>query len=287
MRLARAWRALRARSVILAPPSFRAALVARLAGIPQRIGVSAEGRAWLLSNALTPVRPRGERHHIEELCDLGAAALADLGATPGDGFDRDPRLPAMRTVAPTEIGPGPALWILAPGATYGSAKAWPPARVASFLHLAVADRGVRVALVSDAAGAGLVAAIREAAAGLDWRTDLAGPAGVVDLSGRTSLLDLVALLRAARAFVGNDSGVMHLAATLGLPTLGLFGSSSLAWTAPRGPRARALAATGFPCQPCFRRTCNQPTFCLDTITAESAMQSLEELLPTDREGACS
>ncbi len=175
--------------------------------------------------------------------------------------------------------------MLAPGATYGSAKAWPPRRIAEFLHLAVQDQGRRVVVVGDAAGARIVAAVREAAASLPWRDQLAGPAAVVDLVDRTSLADLGALLRRSEAFLGNDSGVMHVAAALGVPTLGLFGSSSVAWTAPLGVRARALAAAGFPCQPCFRRTCNQDVFCLDTISGAAALDALMALVDQNVEGA--
>ena len=69
------------------------------------------------------------------------------------------------------------------------------------------------------------------------------------------MLGLVGLIRAAAGYVGNDSGPMHLAAALGVPTVGVFGSSSPAWTGPRGPRAAAVTAAGFECQPCFLKAC--------------------------------
>ncbi|MEZ4389309.1 MAG: glycosyltransferase family 9 protein [Candidatus Krumholzibacteriia bacterium] len=170
------------------------------------------------------------------------------------------------------------------GATFGTAKAWPAARVAEFLRLAVQERAVRTVLVGDAAGADLVAAIGREATDLPWRQALPGPAAVIDLTGRTTLPQLAALLRASEAFLGNDSGVMHVAAALGVPTLGLFGSSSVPWTAPRGPRARALAAAGFACQPCFRRTCNQPRFCLDTISGAAALAALDAVIAAPTAG---
>ena len=76
----------------------------------------------------------------------------------------------------------------------------------------------------------------------------------------------------------HDSGVMHLAAALGVPTLGLFGSNSAEWTAPRGRVARALTASGFTCQPCFRRTCNRAVFCLDTLTGLEVYGALRRLV---------
>jgi heptosyltransferase-2 len=116
-----------------------------------------------------------------------------------------------------------------------------------------------------------------AQAGVAWRHEPAGGPGVVDLVGRTDLREAAALLRAGEVFVGNDSGLMHLAAALGRPTVGLFGSSSPHWTAPRGPWVRVLAAAGFPCRPCFRKTCNQPRFCLDTIAAAEVVDAANAL----------
>lgn len=278
VRLAKQWRGVGADVTVLCPPSFRVALVGALARAGQTVGYRGDGRGWLLGRPLAPVEPRGARHHVEELVALADEALGCLGLVPAPVPVTRPGLPHLLERPPLDPGDGPPVWVLAPGATYGSAKAWPPQRVAEFLHLAVLERGVRVAVVGDLAGRAITEAIREQTRSLPWRSTWDGEAGVVDLVGETSLLDLVAVLRAARAFVGNDSGVMHLAAALDVPTVGVFGSSSVAWTAPRGRRARALAATGFACQPCFRPTCDQPRFCLDTIDGASALAALDELL---------
>lgn len=284
-RLSRQWRSASPRAVVVCPPSFRSAAVAWLAGIPVRIGHQSDGRGILLSDACPLSLPRGTVHHADELSDLADPALRAAGASPGTASGTWPSLDGVLRRVPAMIGEGPACWVLAPGATYGTAKAWPPERAAEFLRLAVTERGVRVAVVGDRGDADTVAAIAAAAGDLPWREALPGPAAVVNLVGQTSVADLAALLRASSAFLGNDSGVMHVAAALGVPTLGLFGSSSVAWTAPRGPRARALAATGFACQPCFRRTCNQPTFCLDTISGQAALEALAALLDAPAGGA--
>ena len=117
-----------------------------------------------------------------------------------------------------------------------------------------------------------------------WRDDPAGGAGVVDLVGRTTLVEAAVLLRGADVFVGNDSGLMHLAAALGTPTVGIFGSTSPAWTGPRGPRTTVAAAEGFDCQPCFRRTCNRPRFCLDALTPSMVLDAADRLVASGEEG---
>jgi len=277
VRLSGAWRKSGAQAVLLCPPSLRVALIAVLAGVPERIGFAVGGRRPLLTRALPAVRPRGRLHHVDELRQLGTAWLEGAGWTPPAEIPTAPGLPGLDVVSPALLGAGPPLWILAPGATYGPAKTWPVARAAEFVALAVRKRGVRVGVVGDTTTASFAAALRDHLGGVPWRRELPGPAAAIDLVGGTTLMDLAALLKASQAFVGNDSGVMHLAAALGVPTLGLFGSSSIAWTAPRGPGARALAAAGFPCQPCFRKTCNQRVFCLDTLGGEQVLAALDTL----------
>ena len=273
-RLAADWRQETPDAVLLCPPSLRMSLVASLARIPRRIGYAVGGRSPLLTLALSPVQPRGQLHYAEEMRRLGLALLETLGLPRPAELSGQPALPGLDTLAPASFEPEPPLWVLAPGATFGPAKTWPASRAAEFLTLAVRDAGVRVAVVGDTATTAFASALRGMSGDLGWRRELAGPAGVVDLVGGTTLMDLAALLKSTAAFVGNDSGLMHLAAALDVPTLGLFGSSSAAWTAPRGRRARALTASGFTCQPCFRKTCNRDVFCLDTLSGLEVYGSL-------------
>ncbi len=275
--LAAAWRRAAPAAVVICPPSLRMGLAGKLARIPLSVGERRDGRRLLLSRSVAPLE-RGSVHHSEELRRLGREFLAAAGLTVPADADTLPRLPGLQPLPATPLGAGPPLWLVAPGATFGPAKAWPARRLAEFLDLAVRVRQQRVALVGDTTTATAASELRRLTPQLAWRRDLPGEAAVIDLVGATTLIDLASLLKSAQAFVGNDSGVMHLAAALAVPTLGLFGSSSVAWTGPRGPRARALAASGFACQPCFRKTCNQPRFCLDTLTGQEVLRALDELL---------
>lgn len=276
--LARAWRRAAADAVLLCPPSLRTGIAARLAGIPRRVGAAGDGRGPLLTRAVPPVKPRGRLHHGEELVRLGRFLLDHLDLQAASATGARPPLPGLHALPPMPAGDGPPLWVVAPGATYGPAKTWPAGRLAEFLALAVGQEGRRIVLIGDRSAAAAIDGLKAATAHLGWRCDLPGPAGIVDMIGATTIMDLAALLRSAQAFLGNDSGPMHLAAALGVPTLGIFGSSSAAWTGPRGPRARALVAAGFPCQPCFRQRCNQPRFCLETIDGASVLRELLALI---------
>lgn len=284
--LARAWRSADLSAVVLCPPSLRMGLTAFLAGIRVRVGERRDGRGSLLTVSLAPVEPRGSLHHSEELRRLGLAFLEHVDLPVPSHAGAAPLLPGLEPLAPMALGQGPPLWVVAPGATYGPAKSWPAARLAEFLGLAVDVEGKRIAVVGDTSAAALVEELKMRTARLNWRRELPGAAGIVDLVGATTVIDLAALLKSAQAFLGNDSGVMHLAAAMSVPTLGLFGSSSSAWTGPLGPAARTLVAGGFSCQPCFRKICNQPSFCLDALSGSDVLTELKALLavhPAERQ----
>ena len=100
---------------------------------------------------------------------------------------------------------------------------------------------------------------------------------MTDVAGTTDLVELVGILAGARAVVSNDSGVMHLAAALGSPTVGIFGSTSPVWTSAAAPWVVNLYAA-YPCSPCFRRTCPIGYRCLHAIEVDAAAGALDRLL---------
>jgi heptosyltransferase-2 len=254
----------------LGPPSLRAGVAAALARVPVRVGYRGDGRSLLLTHPVDRPR-RGARHHADELRDLGDVALAALSLSPGTSVEEaEPGLlPGVAAHAGSDGNP--PVWVFAPGTTYGEAKVWPRERAVEFAARAVQERGVRLVLLGDAGAAPLAASLAEG------RT--AGPAGagVEDRTGRTTVAEAAAVLAGADAFVGNDSGLMHLAAAVGAPTVGLFGSTNPAWTAPRGNATAVVAADGFSCRPCYRRTCNNDVFCLATIDSDAVLAAIDAL----------
>lgn len=260
--------------MIIGPPSLRMGLVGRWAGVPLRVGYATDTRRWTLSHPV-PLPLRGSAHFSQEMVELGHQALRAVGQ------ERRPHLDPGETSLPgvAPLGSGTTLavprLVFAPGATYGLAKTWPLEPAVEFCRLAL-EEGNQLILLGDAA-AGPFGRDLAGLLNTEARAQVTDQSGLVDLTGQTDLIQAAQLLLAADGFVGNDSGLMHLAAALGVPTVGIFGSSNPAWTAPLGRRTAAVVAAGFPCQPCYRRTCNQATFCLDTITGQQVHATLSHL----------
>ena len=186
-------------------------------------------------------------------------------------------LPGCAGLPAADLGAGPPIWAVAPGTTYGEAKTWPEARLGEFIHLAVGEAGARIVLLGDAAAHEFTTRLQQNFKGR-WSEDILSDAQVLDLTGKTDLASVVGVLKSSAAFIGNDSGLMHLAAALGVPTVGVFGSSNPAWTSPLGRQTRAVVAEGFACRPCYRKTCNQNVFCLNTVSADMVMASVLDSL---------
>lgn len=254
-------RRLRPGTALLLTDSLSSAILATLAGIPERIGYAAEFRDLLLTRRVQRREVARARPRVEEYAALAAAA----GLTVGDDLPRLTALPEERAHGEALAPDGPYA-VIAPGASFGPAKRWDPERFAVLGRALHAREGLRVVLVGTNED-------REASAAVAL---LLGPIAV-DLTGGTDLPALIGILDRSLLVASNDSGVMHVAAALGRPTVAVFGSTSPVWSAARAPWVRALYAA-YPCSPCFRRTCPIGYGCLHAIDAERAASAAEELL---------
>ena len=247
------------------PNSLKSALIPWWAGIARRVGYHGESRRLLLTQRLANP-PRGERPPM----------VAFYSALSGDGAsdvaaDR-PQLqlqPALLASTLQALGlQAQGYYALAPGAEYGPAKRWPAAH---FARLA-AQLALPVVLLGSAKEAALCAEIAAQAAALR-------PGACLDLSGRTSLDQALAVIAAARAMVSNDSGLMHVAAAFATPQVAVFGSSSPLHTPPLSDRAQvvwlkhdAQYQPPLDCAPCFQRTCPLGhTRCLNDVAPERVL----------------
>ena len=148
---------------------------------------------------------------------------------------------------------------LCPGAEYGPAKQWPENHVA--------DLGRR--LLAEGHDLWVFGSPKEQALGESLVSRIGAPPGrAVTFAGRTKLLESLDLMSLATGVVSNDSGLMHVAAALGLPVVGVYGSTSPGVTPPMG-RLVAVAQIELACRPCFERTCPLGHLdCLNRLTPE-------------------
>lgn len=228
-------------ALLLLTDSFRTALEGFLARIPERTGRTGQFRAPLLTRRLPPARR--DRHHSEDYVEL-ASALGAAPAPPAAPPRREPDHLAVFT-----------------GAAYGPAKRW---------------RGFEEA-AAEAADALGTEAVYYFSRGEGPQAEAAAGRGLAVRTG-LSLPGLCESLRGAAAALGNDSGGVHLAAFLGIPTVAVFGSTSPVWTAPRG-RAVSIVSASLPCSPCFRPACPGRALpeCLASISPERVARAVREL----------
>lgn len=269
--LASALRRERPGTALLLTESFSSALLAFLSGARERIGYAAEGRGLLLTCRVARGEPARNAPRTREYRLLARAA----GIPVGDDPPRLHAIPAERDGAAAllrEGGVDPGRYaVMAPGAAYGPAKRWAPERFARLARHWGEAHGLTSLLVGAAEDREAAAAVARAAGG-----------AVRDWVGRTDLAALVGLLGGAAVVASNDSGVMHLAAALGCPTVAVFGSTSPVWTSAAAPWVRNLYAA-YPCSPCFRRSCPIGYGCLRSVSVEEAVLAGDRLLG-EREG---
>jgi heptosyltransferase-2 len=164
--------------------------------------------------------------------------------------------------------------VFVPGAEYGPAKRWPAAH---FAELARAlDRPV-VLLGSDKE----VALCKE----IETVVNAQQAGNCLNLAGKTSLAQAFAVIAGAICMVSNDSGLMHVAAALGISQVAIFGSSSPLHTPPLNTKAKVLWLKSDPtylpaldCAPCFERSCPLGhTRCLTAIAPASVLKAISGL----------
>ena len=255
---------------IVCPNSFKSAVLPFWAGISDRVGYHGEARYGLLTRRL----PNPDKHARPPMVDwYGALALsgAPANAQPQMQVPQQARQDAM---AAHGLQAG-SYFVLVPGAEYGPAKRWPAAHFATLAQQLLVRHQLPVLLLGSAKDADVCAQIASS-------VNAVQPGTCHDLAGRTGMEQAIALIAQARAMVSNDSGLMHVAAALGVPQVAIFGSSSPLHTPPLSPLAQVVWLKNdanyqppLDCAPCFERNCPLGhTRCLGDISAEMILARL-------------
>jgi heptosyltransferase II len=259
--LAKELRAMKFDVALLLQNAFDAAWLAWRSNIPERIGYARDGRSVLLTKAPRVPKPAEipphEKFYYLEL--LRRAGWID--SLPDDEHIclRVPDPARKRTammLAEAGAHSQAVRVAVAAGASYGSAKCWAPERFAKVLNEICGNDGIDVILFGTDAEAQVSETIK---------SGLRRPP--IDLTGKTRIADLPALLSQCHLFLGNDSGAMHVAAAVGLPLVAVFGPTDPEGTAPVTPRASILQQKPY-CSPCFLRHCPTDHRCMNAVTVE-------------------
>jgi heptosyltransferase-2 len=243
---------------ILLQNAFEAAWIAWLAKIPTRIGYKRDGRQLLLTRAVDVPRPgeipRHERFYYLEL--LRRAGL----------IDALPESDAIR-LGSRKLTNGKRIIGVSPGAAYGTAKRWLPERFAEAAGALAEARGASIALFGTKSERGLC---DEVAQRLNGRE-------VTNYAGETTLAQFIDLAAGCELFLTNDSGSMHIASALSVPTVAIFGATDDTTTGPTGLNARVVRQP-VDCSPCLLRECPIDHRCMTRVSAERVVKEALSLL---------
>jgi heptosyltransferase II len=250
-------------SALIMPRTWKSALAPFFAGIPERTGFVGEARYLLLNDARS-----GERK-LPRMVDRCAALALPAAAT----LPRDWPMPELKVVRAeseswrrkqglaTDARPAVAL---APGAV-GPSKRWPASAYAALVRRLLGD-GFAVWVIGGPAEKALAA-------------EIIGDTAARDLTGN-DLRNAILALAAAAAAVSNDSGLLHVAAALGTPAIGIFGPTSPWHWAPLNPLAATIETAGkLDCRPCHKPVCRLVHHrCMRDIPPEQVFMAVRQAL---------
>ncbi len=250
---------------ILFQNAIEAAIMTTLAGVPRRAGYTTDGRALLLTHRVWGWRRARRLHHTDYYRNM----LAGLGIEGGPGRLRLHCTEAEQAWAQTQLGDGS--WAaINPGATYGSAKRWFPERFAAVADAVAEAFSARILIVGGP---------NEAEIGGEVAAGMRGPS--LNLAGKTSVRQLMALLSQCRLLITNDSGPMHVAAAFGVPIVAIFGSTDHTTTSPPSPSCR-IVRKATACAPCLKTECPTDHRCMTAISVADVVGAAHDLLRDSR-----
>jgi heptosyltransferase II len=246
---------------ILFQNAIEAAIMTTVAGIPRRAGYNTDCRGLLLTHSVSGWRRARRFHHTEYYLTM----LARLGLKGGDGRLRlhctEEELEWAREQLATDG------WVaINPGATYGSAKRWFPERFAAVADELAGEFSARILLVGGPEERSIA---EEVAANMRTQP--------LNLAGKTSVRELMALLSQCRLLVTNDSGPMHVAAAVGVPIVAVFGSTDHTTTSPLAPSCRIVREPTV-CAPCLKTSCPTDHRCMTAVSVTDVLEAARSLL---------
>ena len=270
--IARELRLRRFDCAVLLQNAFESAAIAKLAGIPVRVGYNRDARGWLLTHSI-PVPKDGEVPKHQRFYYLELLRRAKL--IPDYSFQSGIHLEGSRSAAAlgrrhlSAAGLQGNVIGVSPGAAYGGAKRWLPERFAGVAVALARQRNASIAIFGSEAELPICRIVH----------DDVKEAGVraMNFAGNTPLAVFVEIVAACELLLSNDSGPMHIASALGVPTLAVFGATDDIVTGPTGNHSRVIRHP-VECSPCLLRECPIDHRCMTRVTAEDVAKEALILL---------
>jgi ADP-heptose:LPS heptosyltransferase len=233
--------------------------LALLSGARIRAGFAHPPVDRLLSVRVPWEPPPSTRNNLRLVEAIGCPVTKTdyVGLIKTSDAERNEAARLLRSVGAPEEG----FAVIGPGTSTGrEIKAWTDEGFAETADRLAEEHGLRSVVVG-ASGGGRIAVLSKNAA---------------DLTGRTSLPVLAALLEKARLFVGVDSGVMHLAAAMRVQVVALFGPTDPRVTGPEG-EGHVVVHADLPCRPCLAKSCNAGRRCMLDISPRSVLDAVTSI----------
>lgn len=282
---------------LVLPNSPRSALEVFLARIPHRVGYSRPWRNFFLTQSV-PSRDGAVKMHKRTVAEINAAINGTDHASrityPTSAHQTHEYLNLVAALGANSEPLAPLLFVtheevdtvkkkfglenisgpicgLNPGAEYGPAKRWPVEKFIAATQEIQKRTNCTWLLFGGKNDETTVAQIYSA---------IGNQKSTISLAGKTTLRELMVLLKLCDVLLTNDTGPMHVAAALGTPVVVPFGSTSPELTGPGlpgDPRHRLLKSDA-PCSPCFLRECPIDFRCMNGISVERVVEAVVDVL---------
>jgi len=274
---------------ILLPNSFKTALICKVAGIPRVVGYERDGRGFLLTDRLLPVKDRGKfvptpiiKSYLGIASYLGSShrdLKMELFVTPSEVREAEEVLARCgldsTTFRPAFSGQPPMI-LLNPGAQYGAAKCWRPEYFAELADRFIDEQNATVMISAAPKERPIVESIKRYMRH-----------AVIDLSNKGMTLgSLKEIVRRCDLMVTNDTGPRHIAAATNVPVVTIFGPTFPEWTEIYYPLEKQVAVKVF-CGPCQKKVCPLDHRCMTRLSPAMVHAAGLELLGRTRQPAVS
>ena len=264
-------------TAVLLPNSFRTALMAKTAKIPRRVGYDRDGRGFLLTDRLLPMREPGRyiptptlQYYLQLARYLDAPndnEVMELHSKP-EQHDAARSLLTKAGIDP-DGGDQPVV-LLNPGANYGAAKMWYPDRFAAVADKLIEQHNAKILVSGAPKERQILDAVHEA-----------GNGQFIDLPSLGCDLGMLkSILRRCDLVLTNDTGPRHIAAAVNTPLITIFGPTDPRWSEINFESERKVIEDVF-CGPCQKKACPLDHRCMTSIHATAVLEHANELLIND------